>query len=106
MITAIFIAVLIFLFPLFFPGYYASELLVSFLPYIAAISCVFAIISFVHFRKRMKPGYHHPAHRYFRGISFLAFCFLFFRYSKQFNHFYVTEPFTQEVQSRLPDGQA
>ena len=47
----------------------------------------------------MKAGYRFPAHRYFRGISFLIFCFLFFWYSKQFNHFYVTEPFTQEVQS-------
>ncbi len=99
MITTIFVTVLIFLFPLFFPGYYASELLISFLPYIAAISCVFAIISFVYLKKKMKAGYQHPAHRYFRGVSFLAFCFLFFWYSKQFNHFYVTEPFTQEVQT-------
>jgi len=99
MITTIFITVLIFLFPLFFPGYYASELLISFLPYIAAISCVFVIISFVYLKKKMKAGYQHPAHRYFRGISFLAFCFLFFWYSRQFNHFYVTEPFTQEIQT-------
>ena len=97
MITLIFILVLIFLFPLFFPGYYASELLISFLPYIAIISGVFVCITFVYFKKRMKPGYRFPLHRYFRGISFLVFCFLFFWYSKQFNRFYIHEPFPQTV---------
>ncbi|HBB03712.1 TPA: hypothetical protein DCZ39_02280 [Patescibacteria group bacterium] len=47
----------------------------------------------------MKPGYPISAHRYFRGISFLMFCFLFFWYSKQFNTFYVQEPFIQTAQS-------
>jgi len=97
MIASIFIIVLILLFPLFFPWYYITELLVSFLPYIAGICCVFIIISFVNFKKKMKPGYRYPTHRYFRGISFLMFCFLFFWYSKQFNHFYVQESLTQET---------
>lgn len=95
MIAVIFVVLLILLFPIFFPGQYASELLISFLPYIAWIACIFTIISFVHFKKRMKPWYH-STRRYFRGISFLAFCFLFFWYSKQFNHFYITEPFIQQ----------
>lgn len=98
MIAVIFILVLVFLFPIFFPWYYVSELMLSFLPYIAWIVCVFTIISFLHFKKRMRPWYH-PNRRYFRGISFLVFCLLFFWYSKQFNHFYTTEPFTQEQQS-------
>jgi len=91
MIAVIFIVILIFVFPFFFPGSYVTELLVSFLPYIAAICCVFVGITFVYFRKRMKPGYRFPAQRYFRGISFLVFCLLFFWYSKQFNHFYTPE---------------
>lgn len=99
MITLIFILVLILVFPLFFPGYYISELLISFLPYIAAISWAFAIVTFVHFKKTMKSGYRFPAHRYFRGVSFLIFCFLFFWYSKQFNNFYVQDPFPQTAQS-------
>jgi amino acid transporter len=100
MIALIFIVILILLFPLFFPGYYVTELIISFLPYIAAITAFFIGITFVHFRKKMKPGYRFPAHRYFRGISFLVFCVLFFWYSKQFNRFYVQEPITsQAVQS-------
>ncbi|MCX6824636.1 MAG: endonuclease/exonuclease/phosphatase family protein [candidate division SR1 bacterium] len=89
MITLIFVLVLLLVFPLFFPGYYITELLVSFLPYLAAISAVFVIISFVHLRKKIKPDYPIPVHRYFRGASFFVFCFLFFWYSKQFNTFYI-----------------
>lgn len=89
--------ILLLLFPLFFPTYYISELLISFLPYITAISWIFIIISFVYLKKKMKPDYRFPAHRYIRGVAFLMFCFLFFWYSKQFNHFYVQEPFTQEL---------
>lgn len=99
MIATLFIVILTLLFPLFFPGYYVSELLISFLPYIAGISLLFVIIAFVNFRKKMKSGYHSPVHRYFRGISFLAFCFLFFWYSKQFNNFYLQEPTIQSIQS-------
>ena len=99
MIALIFVVVLVLLFPLFFPGYYITELLISFLPYIVVISWLFVIITFVNFRKKMKSGYRFPIHRYFRGISFLVFCILFFWYSKQFNHFYVQEPFTQEAQT-------
>ncbi|EKD24889.1 MAG: hypothetical protein ACD_80C00145G0023 [uncultured bacterium (gcode 4)] len=99
MIALIFIVVLVLLFPLFFSGYYVTELIISFLPYIVIISWIFAVITFVHFRKKMKPGYPISAHRYFRGISFLMFCFLFFWYSKQFNTFYVQEPFIQTAQS-------
>ena len=99
MIALIFAIVLILLFPFFFPGYYISELLISFLPYIATISCIFIVITFVHFKKTMKSNYRFLVHRYFRGISFLMFCFLFFWYSKQFNNFYVQEPFPQTVQS-------
>lgn len=96
MIAVIFILVLVFLFPIFFPWYYIGELMLSFLPYIAWIVLFFTILSFVQFKKRMKPWYH-PTRRYFRGISFLAFCFLFFWYAKQFNHFYITQPFTQQT---------
>jgi len=87
MIALIFVVILILLFPLFFPWYYISELMLSFLPYITWIAWIFSLISFVNFRKRMKPGYHH-VRRYFRGISFLVFCIVFFWYSKQFNRFY------------------
>ena len=97
MIITIFITLLILLFPFFFPGYYVTELFISFLPYIAAVSWLFVIINFVHFKKTMKSGYRFLTHRYFRGISFLIFCFLFFRYSKQFNNFYVQEPIPQEI---------
>lgn len=99
MIATLFIVILVFLFPLFFPGYYVSELLISFLPYIAAISILFIVITFVNFRKKAKPGYHSSAHHYFRGVSFLVFCFLFFWYSKQFNNFYLQEPSIQSIQS-------
>lgn len=99
MIALIFVLVLILIFPFFSPGYYISELLISFLPYLTAISGIFAGITLIFFRKRMKPGYRFPAHRYFRGISFLVFCFLFFWYSKQFNHFYLQEQFVQETQT-------
>ena len=89
MITLVFVSIFIFIFPLFFPGYYVSELLISFLPYIIGVSCVFMGITFFHFKKKMKSWFRFPAHRYFRGISFLAFCFIFFWYSKQFNDFYI-----------------
>lgn len=98
MIAVIFVCILALLFPIFFPWYYISELMLSFLPYMSWIACVFTIISFVQFKKRLKPWYHH-VRRYLRWFSFLAFCFLFFRYSKQFNHFYSTEPFVQSSQS-------
>lgn len=96
MIATIFIIVLVLLFPLFFPGYYVSELFLSFLPYIVAMSGIFVIVTFVNFRKKMKSVEHSPVRRYFRGISFLVFCLLFFLYSKQFNNFYVQEPIIQE----------
>lgn len=57
---------------------------------------IFAAVSFVHLRKKMKPGYRSPTQRYFRGVSFLVFCILFFWYSKQFNRFY--EPPVQNVE--------
>lgn len=99
MIALIFIVVLVLLFPLFFPGYYVTELFISFLPYITAIAGIFVIITFVNFRRKMKSGYCFPIHRYFRGISFLVFCILFFWYSKQFNRFYIQEPLVQTVQT-------
>lgn len=94
MIAVLLVAILVLLFPIFFPWQYISELMLSFLPYITWIACVFTIISFVNFKKRMKAGYH-SVRRYFRGISFLAFCILFFYYSRQFNTFYTQEPFVQ-----------
>lgn len=97
MIALIFIVISIFFFPLFFPGYYITELLISFLPYITAISGIFVVITFINFRKKMKSGYNFPTQRYFRGISFLVFCLLFFWYSKQFNRFYIQEPISQET---------
>jgi len=97
MITLIFIVVLILLFPLFFSWYYVSELFMSFLPYLVLTSLVFLVISFVHFKRKMKPWYRFPVHRYFRGVSFLVFCFLFFWWSKQLNNFYIQEPFVQET---------
>lgn len=95
MVALIFVFVLILLFPLFFPGYYISELLISFLPYIVAITGVFVLMTFVYFKKTMKPGYRLLVYRYFRGVSFLVFCFFFFWYSRQFNQFYIQEPFVQ-----------
>ncbi len=94
MIAVIFVMVLLLLIPFFFPGYYITELMMSFLPYLVGIVGVFLLISFVQLKKKMKPGYPHVAQRYFRGISFLVFCGLFFVWSKQFNHFYTTETFT------------
>lgn len=96
MIALILIIILIFLLPFFFPGYYITELMMSFLPYMLGIILFFVIVSFVTLKKKLKPGYRFPAQRYFRGISFLIFCILFFVWSKQFNRFYITEPFTQE----------
>lgn len=98
MIALVFVAVLVLLFPLFFPGNYIAELMLSFLPYIVGIILLGVIITFVQFKKRMKPWYH-PTRRYFRGISFLIFCLLFFVYSKQFNNFYVSTPLPSETQS-------
>lgn len=97
MIALIFLLVLLLLFPLFFPGYYVSELLISFLPYIAAISGFFVIVAFVYFKKYMKPWNRFSVYRYFRGISFLVLCSLFFWYSKQFNNFYIQKPFIQKT---------
>lgn len=99
MITILFIVFLILLFPLFFPWYYVSELLISFLPYIAIISLLLISITFINFRKKIKSGKHSPVHHYLRGISFLISCFLFFWYSKQFNAFYIQEPPLQTIQS-------
>ncbi len=96
MSIVILFSIFIFYFPILLPEYYASELLISFLPYLAILSLVFLIISFVHLRKKMKPWYRFPHQRYFRGISFLAFWFLFFWYSRQFNGFYIQKPFIQE----------
>jgi len=92
----VFVCIFVLLFPLFFPGHYASELMISFLPYIITVSGISAGISFFSFKKRMKSGYNFPAYRYFRGVSFLIFSFLFFWYSKQFNHFYIQTPLIQE----------
>lgn len=91
MIATLFIVILVLIFPLFFPGYYISELMISFLPYISLISIIFVGITFVNFRKAIKSGHHSSVYRYFRGVSFLVFCFLFFWYSKQFNNFYLQE---------------
>lgn len=99
MISTLFIVILVLLFPLFFPGYYISELMISFLPYISVISAVFVGITFINFRKAIKSGHHSSIYRYFRGVSFLVFCFLFFWYSKQFNNFYLQEPIVQTTQS-------
>ncbi len=99
MVALLFIVVLVLLFPLFFPGYYITELLISFLPYLTAICMLFAVVSFVYLKKKMKPGYRSPAQRYFRGGAFLVFCILFFWYSKQFNYFYSSPMVQQEVQS-------
>lgn len=54
MIALIFVVVLVLLFPLFFPGYYITELIVSFLPYIPVITGVFMVVAFVNFKKRMR----------------------------------------------------
>lgn len=97
MITLVFVSVLILFLPIILPGYYVSELLISFLPYLAVISFILLAITFVYFRKKIQPGYSFPNHRYFRGISFLAFCFLFFWYSKQFNNFYDQKPSTPQI---------
>lgn len=96
MIIFVFVLFLVLLFPFFFPGNYAAELMISFLPYIVAISGGCVVMSFLFFKKKMKPGYRFPAYRYFRGFSFLVFCILFFVYSQKFNHFYVQQPFVQE----------
>ena len=96
MIALIFVVVLVLLFPFFFPGYYITELMMSFLPYLIWIAGIFLLVSFVQLKKKMKPGYPHVTQRYFRGVSFLVFCGLFFVWSKQFNHFYTTESFTNE----------
>lgn len=96
MIIFVFVLLLILLFPFFFPGNYTAELMISFLPYIVAISGFGVAMSFLFFKKKMKPGYRFPAYRYFRGVSFLAFCIVFFMYSQKFNHFYVQQPFSQE----------
>lgn len=100
MITIIFVSILVFLLPIFFPGYYVSELLISFLPYIVGISLIFLGITFFHFKKKMKPWYRFPTHRYFWGISFLSFCFLFFWYSKQLNNFYVQPTVIQKFTTK------
>ena len=42
-------------------------------------------------------AWYHSVRRYFRGISFLAFCIIFFYYARQFNAFYVQQPFDQET---------
>lgn len=98
MIALIFVIALVLLFPLFFPGYYVSELLLSFLPYLAGITGLISLVSLVCFRKKMK-SWQSLHLRYFRGFSLLVFWFLFLWYSKQFNHFYSTEPFDDTYSS-------
>lgn len=98
MITLVYITLLFFLFPFFFPWHYVSELLMSFLPYLTGIALLFTCISMVYFRKSMRSWYHH-IRKYFRGISFITFCVIFFFFSKQFNRFYITEPFSSPIQS-------
>ncbi len=99
MIALIFVVVLILLIPFFFPGYYVTELMMSFLPYLIWMAGIFLLISFMQLRKKMKPGYPHLSQRYFRGISFLVFCVLFFVWSRQFNRFYISEPLSQDASS-------
>jgi amino acid transporter len=90
MIALIFVVILFFLFPFFFPGSYVAELMMSFLPYLVGLNVFFLVVSFVNLRKNMKPGNKRPALPYFRGLAFLIFCSLFFVWSKQFNNFYTT----------------
>lgn len=52
MIAVIFVMVLLLLIPFFFPGYYITELMMSFLPYLVGIVGVFLLISFVQLKRR------------------------------------------------------
>lgn len=97
MVACVFVGVLVLLFPLFFPGAYITELMLSFLPYIVGIVLLCVVMSFVIFKKKMKSGYRFPVQRYFRGISFLVFCILFFLYARQFNRFYTPQPVSQKI---------
>jgi protein-S-isoprenylcysteine O-methyltransferase Ste14 len=99
MIALIFVAVLFFIFPFFFPSSYVAELMLSFLPYLLGLSVFFLGVSFVQFRKNMKYRNSKPALSYFRGLAFLVFCGLFLVWSKQFNGFYTTPLPKQSVSS-------
>lgn len=86
-LLGIFLSLLV---PLLFPGYYLSELMISFLPYLTAFAGGLLVVSFVYTNKMLRSRHQENYRRYW-GLVFLLFCVVFFLYSKQFNAFYSTD---------------
>lgn len=97
MLFVSFVVLLILFLPILFPGHYITELLVSFLPYSTLIAWSFIVISFLYLKNRMKTDHRFPLSTYFRILSLLMSCFLFFSGSRQIDHFYGQKLPSQEL---------
>jgi amino acid transporter len=71
---------------MFFPLYYISELILSFLPYMLVIGFIGFIISMVLLRNKKLAKYIQ-----IMPLFVLLFGLLFFLTSRQYNHFYTGE---------------
>ena len=79
----LFLAIFLWLFAIFFPGYYISELVLSFLPYIILLSLIGLGLS-IALLKNKKIG----KYTKIMPLFILLFGLLFFLSSRQYNNFY------------------
>jgi len=69
-----------------FPWYYASELIISFLPYLIVLNFAWLIYYFIRLRtKKIKED---VAKKSFFSLFLILFGILFLMFSRQYNHFY------------------
>ena len=89
LLFAIFLA----LFALFFPVYYISELVLSFLPYMLVIGFVWFVMSLILLRNKRLKKFKNGKYILILPIFVLLFGLLFFLTSRQYNDFYTGEWF-------------
>lgn len=92
-----FVVILLSWFAYFFPRYYISELMLSFLPYIIALLFVGLALSWVYTRRVIRAKKSEgtfPRYQGFGGLFMVCFGVLFLLYSSQFTHFYMNKQVT------------
>lgn len=90
------LAIFLGLFSIFFPAYYISELVLSFLPYMLVIWFVWFVASMVLLRNKKLKKFKNGKYTLIMPIFVLLFGLLFFLTSRQYNHFYTGEWFEDQ----------